>query len=149
MYRFNDEERLEVLIVHPGGPFNVNKDVGAWSIPKGEFQLGENILQTALREFHEELGTRISGEFILLKAVRQKAGKIVHAYAVEGDLNTMTVVSNTFEIEWPPNSGQLKQFPEIDRALWCDLKQAREKINPAQIAFLDELEVRLKRESEH
>lgn len=147
MYRFGIGGELEVLLVHPGGPFSVNKDAGAWSIPKGEFGPGENILKTALREFHEELGTRISGEFILLKPVRQKAGKIVHAYAVEGDLDTDSIISNTFQIEWPPRSGKLQEFPEVDRALWCDLTTARQKINPAQIALLDELEERIRRDS--
>ena len=146
MYRFLGDE-LEVLLVHPGGPFYAKKDLGAWSIPKGEFAPGEDILKCALREFHEETGTRISGEFILLKSVRQKAGKIVHAYAVEGDLDTDTIESNTFQLEWPPKSDKLQEFPEIDRALWCNLGVARQKINPAQVAFLDELEERIGRES--
>lgn len=138
MYRF-DDELLNVLLVHPGGPFGQNKDLGAWSIPKGEFEVGEDILKTALREFHEELGTRISGEFIRLKPVRQKAGKIVHAFAVEGNLDTNSITSNKFQLEWPPRSGKIEEFPEVDRAEWFDLPAARQKINPAQIAFLDEL----------
>jgi len=138
MYRL-DDEILEVLLVHPGGPFSKNKDDGAWSIPKGEFSPGEDILQTALREFHEELGTRLSGEFIRLKPVRQKAGKIVHAYAVEGDLDTDAITSNTFQQEWPPRSGKMQDFPEVDRAEWFNVGAARQKINPAQTAFLDEL----------
>jgi predicted NUDIX family NTP pyrophosphohydrolase len=138
MYRLEDDV-LNVLLVHPGGPLWQNRDAGAWSIPKGELDVGEDVLKTALREFHEELGTRISGEFIRLKPVRQKAGKIVHAYAVEGDLDTESIASNTFQQEWPPRSGRMQDFPEVDRAEWFDLVTAREKINPAQIAFLDEL----------
>lgn len=138
MYRF-DDGRLEVLIVHPGGPYNARKDEGAWSIPKGEFDPGEDPLRTALREFHEELGKRISGEFIRLQPVRQKGGKLVHAFAVEGDLDTDAIESNTFEIEWPPRSGKRQEFPEVDQAIWCDLDTAREKLNPAQTALLDNL----------
>ena len=139
MYRFTDDT-LEVLIVHPGGPLWKNRDVGAWSIPKGEFQEGDDLLQTALREFHEELGTRISGEFIRLEPVKQKGGKLVHAYAVEGDLDTEKIVSNTFPLEWPPRSGRTIDVPEVDRAEWCDIPTAREKLNPAQTDFLDQLE---------
>jgi predicted NUDIX family NTP pyrophosphohydrolase len=138
MYRYAGDE-LEVLIVHPGGPTWKNRDVGAWSIPKGEFDTGEDVLKTALREFHEELGTRLSGEFVQLKPVRQKSGKIVHAYATEGDLDTETIESNTFMTEWPPKSGRIQEFPEVDRAIWCDIETAREKLIPAQAAFLDEL----------
>jgi predicted NUDIX family NTP pyrophosphohydrolase len=138
MYRFVDG-RLEVLIVHPGGPYNARKDEGAWSIPKGEFDPGEDPLRTALREFHEELGTRISGEFIRLQPVRQKGGKLVHAFAVEGDLDTDAIESNTFEIEWPPRSGKRQEFPEVDQAIWFDLDTAREKLNPAQTGLLDNL----------
>jgi len=138
MYRYAGDD-LEVLIVHPGGPTWKNRDVGAWSIPKGEFDTGEDVLKTALREFHEELGIRLSGEFVQLKPVRQKSGKIVHAYATEGDLDTETIESNTFRTEWPPKSGKMQEFPEVDRAIWCDIETAREKLIPAQTAFLDEL----------
>lgn len=140
MYRMEDGGPVEVLLVHPGGPLWKNRDLGAWSIPKGEFQDGEDILRTALREFEEELGTRIAGEFIRLKPVRQKDGKMVHAFAVEGDLDTDSIESNTFPLEWPKGSGRTIEVPEVDRAEWVDLRTAREKINSAQAAFLDELE---------
>lgn len=139
MYRL-DAKTPEVLLVHPGGPLYKNKDEGAWSIPKGEFLPGDDILKTALREFHEELGTRISGEFIRLKPVRQKGGKLVHAFAVEGDLDADNIESNTFEMEWPPHSGNMMDIPEVDRAGWFDFPTARQKINPAQTAFIDEIE---------
>ncbi|MBK8467048.1 MAG: NUDIX domain-containing protein [Chloracidobacterium sp.] len=139
MYRV-DKESLEVLIVHPGGPFNSSKDEGAWSIPKGEFEVGEETLTTAIREFEEELGSKPpASEFIRLKPVTQKAGKVVHAFAVEGDLDTENVKSNTFEMEWPPRSGKMQEFPEVDRAEWFDIPTARRKLNPSQIALLDEL----------
>ena len=138
MYRLEDEI-LEVLLIHPGGPYNRNKDLGAWSIPKGEFEPGEDIFQTATREFHEELGSHVSGEFVQLEPIRQKGGKIVHAYAVEGDLDTDFFHSNLFELEWPPHSGKFEDHPEVDQAEWFNIPTAREKINPAQIAFLDEL----------
>lgn len=139
MYRFKDET-LEVLIVHPGGPLWKNRDAGAWSIPKGEFNEGDDLLQTAMREFHEELGTRISGEFIRLEPVKQKGGKLVHAFAVEGDLDVDNIVSNTFPLEWPPRSGRMIEVPEVDRAEWCDIPTARKKLNPAQTELLDQLE---------
>jgi len=138
MYRL-DNGFLEVLLVHPGGPFYKAKDDGAWSIPKGEFLPGEDPLENAVREFHEELGSPVSGEFITLKPVRQKGGKLVHAFAVEGDLDTANIRSNTFTMEWPPRSGRMQQFSEVDRAEWCDIPVARMKINAAQTAFLDEL----------
>ena len=139
MYRVDDGS-LEVLLVHPGGPFNISKDEGAWSIPKGEFDVGEETLTTAIREFEEELGSKPpASEFIRLRPVTQKAGKVVHAYAVEGDLDTENIKSNTFEMEWPTLSGKMQEFPEIDRAEWFDIPTARRKINPAQVAFLDEL----------
>jgi predicted NUDIX family NTP pyrophosphohydrolase len=142
MYRFDDEV-LEVLLVHPGGPFNQNKDLGAWSIPKGEFEPGEDIFQTATREFFEELGSRVSGDFFQLEQIRQKGGKIVHAFAVEGDLDTDNFFSNTFEQEWPPHSGKFHDYPEVDQAEWFNIPTARQKINPAQTAFLDELLTRV------
>ena len=138
MYRLNNGF-LEVLIVHPGGPFLKNKDDGAWSIPKGEFLPGEDPLENAVREFHEELGSPVSGEFLALQPVRQKGGKLVHGFAVEGDLDTQDIVSNTFTMEWPPRSGRTQEFPEVDRAEWVDIPTARQKLNPAQTAFLDEL----------
>lgn len=138
MYRL-DNGFLEVLLVHPGGPFYRSKDVGVWSIPKGEFLPGEDPLKHALREFEEELGSAVSGEFIRLKPVRQKGGKLVHAFAVEGDLGADNIQSNTFPMEWPPRSGRMQEFPEVDRAEWLDLTTARQKINPAQSALLDDL----------
>lgn len=143
MYRFDDG--LEVLLVHPGGPYNRSKDEGAWSIPKGEFNAGEETsLKTAIREFEEELGSSPPAtEFIRLKPVIQKSGKVVHAYAVEGDLDADNIECNTFEMEWPPRSGKMQEFPEVDRAEWFDIPTARRKINPAQAAFLDELGTKL------
>jgi predicted NUDIX family NTP pyrophosphohydrolase len=134
---------LEVLLVHPGGPFWARKDLGAWSIPKGEVDDGEDPRACALREFAEETGTRLpDGALEELGSVRLKSGKHVLAFAVEGDLDPATVSSNTFELEWPPRSGRTRSFPEIDRADWFDLPTAREKLNPAQAAFVDRLEER-------
>lgn len=134
------EGMLEVLIVHPGGPFWKNKDVGAWSIPKGEFLPGQDPLKTAKREFKEELGKSVSGKFTELRPVFQAGGKIVYAWAVEGDLDVSTIKSNEFEMEWPPRSGRNIKVPEVDRAEWCDLATAREKLNSAQVGFIDQLE---------
>jgi predicted NUDIX family NTP pyrophosphohydrolase len=133
--------QIQVLLVHPGGPFWANKDAGAWTIPKGELEDGEGPLDTALREFKQETGTALgTPAAVPLGSVRQKAGKLVHAWAVEGDLDSDAIRSNTFTIEWPPSSGKRAEFPEIDRADWFDLTTARIKVNPAQIAFLDRLE---------
>ena len=134
---------LEVLLVHPGGPFWRNKDDGAWSIPKGEPAEGEELLAVAQREFREELGSGASGPFQPLGPVKQKGGKVVHAWSCEGDLDTSQIRSNTFTIEWPPRSGRKMEVPEVDRAEFFDLPTARRKINAAQVAFLDELEKRL------
>lgn len=132
--------RLEVLLVHPGGPFWSRRDVGAWSAPKGEYERGNDPLQAARREFEEELGSAPpEGELLDLGEVRQKSGKRVRAWAVEGDLDATTCHSNTFTIEWPARSGQIREFPEVDRAEWFELELAREKLNPAQVAFLDRL----------
>lgn len=130
---------LEVLLVHPGGPFWARKDDGAWSIPKGEFDAGEEPLAAARREFAEETGTTVAGEFIELQPVRQPSGKIVHAWAVRADFDPAQLRSNTFSIEWPPKSGQLREFPEVDRAAWFALDQARAKIQPGQLPLLDQL----------
>jgi predicted NUDIX family NTP pyrophosphohydrolase len=136
----------EVLLVHPGGPFWAKKDGGAWSIPKGEYDDAEDPQACARREFHEETGTELApGELAELGSVRQKSGKQVTAWAAEGDLDPETVSSNTFEMEWPPRSGSRQAFPEVDRAEWFDLETAREKLNPAQTAFLDRLVERLGR----
>jgi predicted NUDIX family NTP pyrophosphohydrolase len=139
LFRRRDGE-LEVLLVHPGGPFWTSKDLGAWSIPKGEHDPDEDARACALREFEEETGSAPSpGDLADLGEVRQKAGKVVHAWAVEGDLDPAAIRSNTFTIQWPPRSGQMKEFPEVDRAEWFALDAARERINPAQAAFLDRL----------
>ncbi len=131
---------IEVLLVHPGGPFWRNKDEGAWSIPKGEYVAGENPEIVARREFREEVGIELSKDLFPLGEVRQRAGKVVTAFAVETDLDAARIQSNTFEIEWPPRSGRREKFPEIDRAAWFELASARVKINDAQRALLDRLE---------
>ena len=135
----------EVLLVHPGGPFWAKRDAGAWSIPKGEYDDGEDPLAAALREFEEEVGSALdaAGELIALGDVRQKNRKVVTAWAAEGDVDASAVRSNTFEMEWPPRSGRRQEFPEIDRAEWFPLARAREKLIEAQAAFVDRLEERL------
>ncbi|HUT88115.1 MAG TPA: NUDIX domain-containing protein [Thermoguttaceae bacterium] len=135
---------IEVLLVHPGGPFWRKKDEGAWSIPKGEVESGEELLATARREFHEELGLEAAGSFIPLTPIRQKGGKVVHAWAFEGDCDPAAIRGNTFTMEWPPKSGRAKEFPEVDKAAFFDLEAARRKINPAQAALLDRLDRLLK-----
>ena len=130
---------IEVFLVHPGGPLWKNKDAGAWSIPKGEFAEGEDALAAARREFEEETGASIDGHFVALAPIRQRGGKVVHAWAVEGDVALAQLVSNTFTIEWPPKSGKMQSFPEVDRYAWLPLDEARSKINEAQRALLDEL----------
>ena len=131
---------LEVLLAHPGGPFWARKDAGAWTIPKGLVELGADLLATAEREFTEETGFVAEGPFVPLAAVRQTSGKIVHAFACRGDFDSTKLISNMFEIEWPPRSGQRRQFPEVDRAAWFDLATAREKLIAYQRPFLVELE---------
>jgi len=138
-YRRVNKE-LEVLLVHPGGPFFIKKDAASWSIPKGEFPEDEDPLTAAKREIQEELGFTPKGEYVPLSPIKQKGGKIVYAWAVETDFDVANIVSNTFTIEWPPRSGKMKEFPEVDKAAWYNVSQAREKINPAQAAFIDELE---------
>jgi predicted NUDIX family NTP pyrophosphohydrolase len=139
LYRLN-EGVPEVLLVHPGGPFWARKDAGAWSIPKGEYGDDEDAQACALREFEEETGTALSpAELADLGAVKLKSGKQVAAWAVEGDLDSDAITSNTFELEWPPRSGRMQTVPEVDRAGWFGLEEAREKLNPAQGAFLDRL----------
>jgi|ERR1700674_800166 predicted NUDIX family NTP pyrophosphohydrolase len=130
---------IEVLLVHPGGPYWKTKDDGAWSIPKGEFSPAEDPLVAARREFFEETGVAIEGDLRALKPIQQPGGKIVHAWAVEGDLDPTTIVSNTFEIEWPPRSGRLQSFPEIDRGAWFALPEATRKILRGQVPLLEEL----------
>ena len=143
LYRLTDSEP-EVLLIHPGGPFFKNKDTGVWSIPKGEPDGDEDLKNTAIREFKEELGSEISGKMTALTPVTQKGGKVVSAWAIEGDLNPGTITCNTFSIEWPPKSNKIQDFPEVDKAEWFTLAVARTKINPAQVGFIDELEGILK-----
>jgi len=131
---------FEVLLAHPGGPFWRNKDAGAWTIPKGEIGAGEDPRVAALREFEEEIGVLPSGSMISLGAIRQKAGKVVHAWACEGDFDPGDLRSNEFETEWPPRSGRRQTFPEVDRCAWFDPATAREKINPAQVELIDRLQ---------
>jgi predicted NUDIX family NTP pyrophosphohydrolase len=138
LYRRNDE--LQVLLAHMGGPFWQRKDAGAWTLPKGEPLEGEDALQTAEREFLEELGLPVpSGPRLALGEVRQSGGKVVHAWAVQGDLDPEAIVPGTFEMEWPPRSGRMASFPEIDRAAWLTPERAEELIVPAQRAFLTRL----------
>jgi predicted NUDIX family NTP pyrophosphohydrolase len=139
LYRVGDGG-LEVLLVHPGGPFWAKKDLGAWSIPKGEYESGEDPLACALREFEEETGTRLQApQLIELGAVVQKAGKEVTAWAARGDLDPASVRSNSFTMEWPPRSGRQLEFPEVDRAAWFALDEARGKLVGAQVELLDRL----------
>jgi predicted NUDIX family NTP pyrophosphohydrolase len=132
-------EGLEVLLVHPGGPFWAKKDLGAWTIPKGELEEGEDVLVTARREFEEETGLAPSGPFHGLGSVKQKGGKVVHAWAFEGDGAAETMRSNTVKLEWPRSSGRWQEFPEVDRAEWFRVDDARARINPAQVPLLDHL----------
>jgi predicted NUDIX family NTP pyrophosphohydrolase len=131
---------LEVLLVHPGGPFWKKRDAGAWTIPKGEIAEGEDALAAARREFFEETGVEPQGEATALSPVRQAGGKWVHAWAIEGDCDAGAIRSNTFSMEWPPRSGRQAEFPEVDRAEWFDFHEARRRILASQIAFIDELE---------
>jgi predicted NUDIX family NTP pyrophosphohydrolase len=137
VYRETDNG-VEVFLVHPGGPFYTKKDDGVWSIPKGEFD-AEDSLTAARREFEEETGFKIAGDFFALSPVKQKGGKIVYAWAVEADIDPQAIQSNTFKMEWPPKSGKMVEFPEVDRAAWFDPQTAKQKINPAQYALITEL----------
>ena len=141
MYRQSPEPLL--LLVHPGGPFWAKKDLGAWSIPKGEYEAGEDPLAVAKREFCEELGVEPLGDFQDLGELVQPSRKVISAWAVEGDFDPQTLKSNTFELEWPPKSGRRQSFPEVDRAEWFAPAQARRKILPGQSAFIDRLLARL------
>ncbi len=132
---------LEVFLVHPGGPFWMKKDLGAWSIPKGEYEKGDDAFEAALREFEEETGTACpKGEVRSLDTVKLSSGKVISAWAMEGDCNAEAIHSNTFSMEWPPKSGKTQEFPEVDRAEWFGLAAARAKIHPMQGAFLERLE---------
>jgi predicted NUDIX family NTP pyrophosphohydrolase len=139
MFRRN-RDSLEFLLAHPSGPFWKSKDEGAWSIPKGQVQPGEDLLSRAKIEFEEEIGIKASGSFLPLGSIKQKGGKTVHGWAFEGDLpQNFEVTSNLFAVEWPPRSGKVKEFPEVDRAEFFANEIARRKINPAQIPLLDRL----------
>jgi predicted NUDIX family NTP pyrophosphohydrolase len=139
MYR-RTESALEVLLVHPGGPWFAKKDAGAWTIPKGEPSAGEELIETARREFTEETGVAVPDvELLPLGQVKQKAGKVVHAWAVEGDCDPDNITCNTFRMQYPPGSGQWRTFPEVDKAGFFGLAAARQKINAAQVEFLDRL----------
>ena len=138
MYRWKDHD-LQVFLVHPGGPFWARKDLGSWSIPKGEYETGEDPLTVARREFYEETGFEANGEFRELDMVRQPGGKKVRAWTFEGECDAHAVRSNNFTIEWPPKSGRTAEFPEVDRAEWFRLELAREKILKGQLAFLDQI----------
>lgn len=133
---------LLFFLVHPGGPFWKNKDLGAWSIPKGEFDNGENPLDAAIREFTEETGQKIGGDFKKLEPVKLKSGKVIHAWAVEGDIDANAIVSNTFDIEWPPKTGKTLTIPEVDKGCWFALHETLEKINPGQIPFIEQVSSR-------
>jgi predicted NUDIX family NTP pyrophosphohydrolase len=130
---------LEVFLVHPGGPFWTRKDAGAWSIPKGEVEDGEDPLQAAKREFTEETGFTISGEFRSLDPLKQPGGKIIYAWAIEADYDPEQIRSNVFSLEWPPKSGKMKQYPEVDRAAWFNISEARNKILAGQVGFIEQL----------
>jgi predicted NUDIX family NTP pyrophosphohydrolase len=138
MYRIKNGT-LQVLLAHPGGPYFVKKDEGAWSIPKGEPEADEDLLVTAQREFEEETSIKPTGPFVPLKPIQQKGGKIVHAWAFDGNCDPPVIKSNTFTMEWPPKSGRQMEFPEIDQAEFFDLETARKKIKASQGALIDEL----------
>mgnify|MGYP005838188405 CR=1 FL=1 len=131
--------KLEVFLVHPGGPFWARKDAGTWSIPKGEHGPDEDPLDAARREFSEETGFTAAGPFQPLTPLKQKSGKLIQAFACEGEVAPEDLRSNTFSLEWPPHSGEFKEFPEVDRAAWFPLAEARKKIHPGQAGFLEEL----------
>ncbi len=133
------EGKLEVFLVHPGGPFWAKKDLGAWSIPKGEHGPDEDPLTAACREFAEETGFTATGPFLPLTPLKQKSGKVVEAFACQAEVDPGDLTSNTFTLEWPPRSGKVQEFPEVDRAAWFPLAEAQEKIHPGQVGLLEEL----------
>jgi len=136
LYRFIDQQ-LEVMLVHPGGPYWVNKDLGTWSIPKGLIEENEPPLEAAKREFKEETSFEVNGDFIELGVLKQPSKKIVHAWALEKNLDTGKIISNTFELEWPKYSGQIKEYPEVDRGAWFGIDEAKLKISKGQVKFID------------
>jgi len=138
LYRLTNKI-LEVLIVHPGGPFWAKKDLGVWSIPKGELNDNESLLDAALREFQEEMGEQISGNFIPMTPIKQNNGKIVYAFALEHDFDALKTKSNTFTMEWPQKSGKKQEFPEIDKGQWFDFTTSKQKLNKCQAFIIDEL----------
>jgi len=139
LYRIRDSA-VEVFLVHPGGPFWAKKDEGAWSIPKGEFADDEQPLSAATREFQEETGFSMEGNLMALAPLKQRSGKLVYAWALEGDCDAGAIKSNLFSMEWPPRSGKRQEYPEVDRASWFTLESAKRRIVPGQIAFLEELQ---------
>ena len=143
LYRRAGSE-TEYFLVHPGGPFWKNKDVGAWSVPKGEFEDGEDPLKAAQREFEEETGVAVNGNFIELKPVKQKSGKMIYTWACEGDIDHRMIRSNTFPIEWPPRSGKFIDIPEVDKGGWFSYEASKQKLIPGQVPILDELQAILK-----
>jgi predicted NUDIX family NTP pyrophosphohydrolase len=147
LYRLTNKI-LEVLIVHPGGQYWAKKDLGAWSIPKGELNVNESLLDAAIREFQEEMGEPISGNFIPLAPITQINGKIVYAFALEHDFDALKIKSNTFTMEWPPNSGKQQEFLEIDKGQWFDFTTSKQKLNERQAAIVDELAKKLNLDDE-
>ena len=142
LYRRRNANK-EVMLLHPGGPFWKNKDCGTWSIPKGEFTTEEDPLEAAKREFKEETGTILTGDFVALDPVKLKSGKVIYAWAIEGDMAVSEIVCNTIRIEWPPKSGKYQQIPECDRGEWFTIEEARKRINPGQVGLLQQLEALL------
>ena len=147
MFRRSPDGRVQILLVHPGGPFWVNKDLGAWTVPKGEHDDSEDALEAAKREFAEETGFPVSGPFLPLGSLKQPSGKTVSVWAFESDCDPAALVSNEFEMEWPPKSGRKASFVEIDRAEWFSPSEARKKLTKGQVGFLDALEKAVLRNS--
>lgn len=146
LYRIRNRA-IQILLVHPGGPFWAKKDDGAWSIPKGEYDEGADVLEAAKREFHEETGFEVQGETVPLIPVRQPSGKVISVWAVDGEIDALSIRSTSFRMEWPPKSGKLQEFPEVDRAEWFDLCTAHRKILPGQRPFLAQLEQMVRHKS--
>jgi predicted NUDIX family NTP pyrophosphohydrolase len=140
---FRRSGELEIFLVHPGGPFWAKKDDGVWSLPKGEYSEEEDALQAAQREFQEETGFRVEGDFLPLGELKQPGGKVVTAWAVKADVNANLVKSNSFSLEWPPKSGRMQAFPEVDRASWFSVAMARRKLLKGQVDFVDRLALKL------